>query len=104
MKKLLLIYGLTLIISCKKESPDNSLPSNALSTKLKTHSLSFDKDLKSVNGIKQQYRAVNSKLEATELDSLGLLYECNERSGTVTYFSENGKLTFRSLITKCCSL
>ena len=47
----------------------------------------------SVDDIKQLYADLNDKLESRQLDSVSIKYDCNgERTGTVTYFSENGKL------------
>ncbi|WP_028122389.1 hypothetical protein [Epilithonimonas tenax] len=93
MKKAILVSAVLLIFSCKKgidEKVSNS--SDAITSKVKTHSLSLEKDLSSVNGIKQEYSKVNSQLTAKKLDSAGFNYECNEISGNVVYFSEKGQL------------
>lgn len=93
MKNLTAIFALLSIISCKDEKDKNlSNASNALSTKVKSHSLHINKDLKSINGIKQEYSLVNADLVAKKLDSAGFKYECNEISGNVVYYSENGTL------------
>lgn len=95
MKKVLLISGLLLIFSCKKENEqktgNNSNPSDSLN--LKTNdSLDLKNDLSTVDGIKKEYNLLNSKLIAKKLDSVGFRYECEERSGNVVYYSENGTL------------
>jgi len=47
----------------------------------------------SVLQIRQRFAVINDKLQRTQLDSISFKYDCNEeRSGTVTYFSEQGKL------------
>jgi hypothetical protein len=46
-----------------------------------------------VEQIKQHYADINAKLQGGLLDSVAYKYDCNgERSGTVTYFSNHGKL------------
>lgn|GEM_PF-314899 len=93
MRNVFLICGLVLIFSCKNEKDkDGSVSSNAISTKVKSHSLSLGKDLSSVNGIRQEYQLVNSQLSEKKLDSVGFKYECDEISGNVVYYSENGTL------------
>ena len=86
---MLLISGLFLIFSCKKDI-ENKV--SDLSSKVKSHSLDLDKNLNSVDGIKQEYNLVNSQLLAKKLDSIGFEYECEEMSGNVVYYSEKGKL------------
>ena len=47
----------------------------------------------SVEQIKQRFAFINTKLQDGLLDSIAYKYDCNgERSGTVTYFTDNGKL------------
>jgi len=47
----------------------------------------------SVLQIKQRYAVITDKLHRDQLDSISFKYDCNqERSGTVTYFSDQGKL------------
>lgn len=96
MKKVLLISGLLLIFSCKKENEqktvENSNPSDSLNLKSNVDSLHLKNDLSSVDGIKKEYNLLNSKLLAKKLDSVSFKYECEERSGNVVYYSENGIL------------
>lgn len=95
MKKLLLISSLTLIISCKKENdknPENNVSEEISTSKITGDSLQFKNDLNSVDGIKKEYNLVNSKLTAKKLDSVSFNFECEERSGNVVYYSENGTL------------
>lgn len=93
MRNVFLICGLVLIFSCKnKKDKNGSVSSNGISTKVKSHSLSPGKDLNSVNGIRQEYQLVNSKLAEKKLDSVGFKYECDEISGNVVYYSESGTL------------
>ena len=92
MKKLLLISGLVLIISCKKENNktlDDNVSEKISTSKLNEDSLQLKNDLNSVDGIKKEYNLVNSKLTAKKLDSVSFDYECEERSGNVVYYSEN---------------
>lgn len=47
----------------------------------------------SVEQIKQRFANINTKLQGGLLDSIAYKYDCNgERSGTVTYYSDHGKL------------
>lgn len=91
MKNLLLISALIFTISCKDEKDKNvSNSSNAISSKVKSHSLSLENDLSSVDGIKHEYSKVNSQLVEKKLDSVGFKYECDEISGNVVYYSDKG--------------
>lgn len=93
MKNLIVILALLTIFSCKDEKDkDLANTSSAVTTKVKSHSLDLEKDLKSISGIKQEYNLVNAELVAKKLDSVGFKYECNEISGNVIYYSENGTL------------
>lgn len=93
MKNLIVILALLTIFSCKDEKDkDLANTSSAVTTKVKSHSLDLEKDLKSISGIKQEYNLVNAELVAKKLDSVGFKYECNEISGNVVYYSENGTL------------
>jgi len=48
----------------------------------------------SVSEIKEAYAVIFSKLESGLLDSISLKYDCyGERSGTITYFTDGGKLS-----------
>lgn len=95
MKKTLLISSLLLILSCKKENNKTiheSSNSESLSSKTSGDSLKLKKNLNSVEGIKKEYNILNSKLLSKKLDSTSFEYECEERSGNVVYYSENGIL------------
>lgn len=47
----------------------------------------------SIAEIKTAFAATNSKLQEKQLDSIAYKYNCNkERAGTITYFSNKGKL------------
>lgn len=60
---------------------------------INTDLVTVDSTPTSVEQIKQRYAIINDKLKRGLLDSLSFKYDCNkERSGTVTYFSDNGKL------------
>lgn len=93
MKNLLLISALFLVISCKDAKDKNvSNSSIAISSKVKSHSLSLENNLSSVDGIKQEYSKVNSQLVEKKLDSVGFKYECDEISGNVVYYFDKGTL------------
>lgn len=96
MKKLFLISGFIAIISCKKENQqktvENSNPSDSLNIQTNLDSLSLQNDLSSIAGIKKEYDLINSKLTAKKFDSASFKFECEERSGDVVYYSENGIL------------
>lgn len=93
MKNLLLIFALLFVISCKDAKDKNvSNSTNAISSKVKSHSLSLKNNLSSVDGIKQEYSKVNSQLVEKKMDSVGFKYECDEISGNVVYYSDKGVL------------
>ncbi|MGB3183540.1 MAG: hypothetical protein WBB45_19275 [Cyclobacteriaceae bacterium] len=49
--------------------------------------------IESIEDIRAVYAAVQSKYSAGDLDSSSFTYDCyGEKSGTVSYFSENGRL------------
>lgn len=92
MKKALLFSGLLLIFSCKKENDTkvaaNSVSADSLSKRQNLDSLR----LNSVDDIKNEYNKVNSLLIAKKLDSTSFHYECEEKSGTVVFYSDNNNL------------
>ena len=93
MKKLLLICGLSVIFSCQKEiEKKTDVSTDLITSKVNSHSLNLNKDLSTVDGIKQEYNLVNTQLLEKKLDSVGFKYECEEKSGNVVYYSENGNL------------
>ncbi len=96
MKKIFLIPVVLLFFSCKNESDrkphENTSVSDSLNLKTDTETLPAKNDLTSVEGIKKEYNLLNSKLLAKKLDSSGFAYECEENSGNVVYYSENGKV------------
>nr|WP_314490766.1 hypothetical protein [uncultured Chryseobacterium sp.] len=96
MKKFLLLSGIFLIISCKKNNDkklsDKSTLSDSIHLKTVKGSSPAEDDLSYVEGVKKEYNLLNSKLTAKKLDSLNFNYECEERSGNVVYYSENGTL------------
>ncbi len=95
MKNLLLILSLVLIVSCKKENDkpyENDVLKDTSTSKVIEDSLKSNNYLSSVDGIKEEYNLVNSKLTAKKLDSVSFDYECEERSGNVVYYCENGIL------------
>lgn len=96
MKKILLISGLFFVFSCKNETDkrisENTALSDSLSSEVKD-TLFADKDLTSVETIKEEYDRLNAKLKSKQLDSVGFNYDCNnERSGNVVFYSEKGEL------------
>lgn len=47
----------------------------------------------SVSEIKQAFAIINDKLQRALMDSISYKYDCSgERNGTITYYSDNGKL------------
>lgn len=58
-----------------------------------TNSNTVDSNPSTIEDIKQRYAVINDKLQHSLLDSTSFKYDCNqERSGTVTYYSDKGKL------------
>lgn len=93
MKNLIAIFCLFFIASCKNENDKKpSVSTDLITSKVNSHSLNLNKDLSTVDGIKQEYNLVNTQLLEKKLDSVGFKYDCNERSGNVVYYSEKGNL------------
>ncbi|KFC20597.1 hypothetical protein [Chryseobacterium sp. FH1] len=93
MKKLILMCGLSITFSCQKEiDKKTDVSSDLITSKVNSHSLNLNKDLSTVDGIKQEYNLVNAQLLERKLDSVGFKYECAEKSGSVVYYSEKGNL------------
>ena len=93
MKKVFLISGLILIFSCQKKVDDKVTGSvDLIGSKVKSQSLDLTKNLKTVDGIKQEYNLVNAQMTSQKLDSTSFEYACDERSGNVVYYSDKGKL------------
>ena len=93
MKKVFLISSLILIFSCEKKVDDKVSDSvDLLGSKVKSQSLDIKKNLKTVDGIKQEFNLVNAELTSKKLDSASFEYACDERSGNVVYYSDKGKL------------
>lgn len=95
MKKAFLILSLLLIFSCKKDNDkiaDRNITSDSVGLMAKSDSTKLKKNLNSVDLIKEEYSLVKSKLLAKKLDSTSFDYECDEISGKVVYYSENGIL------------
>lgn len=91
MKNIPILLCLILIFSCKKQSPikTNSASKNESN---KTSEISVKISLQNTDEIKAAYTKINQQINAKKLDSTSLNYECNERSGTVVYYSQNGKI------------
>lgn len=93
MKKIFLISSLFLIFACEKKVDDKVSESvDLLGTKVKSQSLDIKKNLKTVDGIKQEFNLINAQLTSKKLDSASFEYECDERSGNVVYYCDKGKL------------
>ncbi|TKC09945.1 hypothetical protein FA048_06970 [Pedobacter polaris] len=98
MKKIIYLLSCLLLVSCSQEqSPvKNTIPIKTATKDKPVLNNSLNKVVpipKSVVEIKQSYTATINKLKNGVLDSITLKYNCNnERSGTIVYFSENGKL------------
>lgn len=99
MKKLIYLLVYLFFISCQQQKTS----SNKASLKERTgdsksaSSVNSDNVIinpSSISEIKQAYAFTIDKLQNKLLDSVSFKYNCyNERSGTITYFSEKGKLS-----------
>lgn len=96
MKKSILVSCILFVFSCKKEndikSNDRTMVPDSTHLKSNMESVPVKNDLTSVEGIRKEYTLIRSKLAGKKLDSLSFSYECEERSGNVVYYSENGIL------------
>lgn len=96
--KVIMLIGLLFCNSCM----DRSAPGKGQSRKdLAADSLTAssdalklqEKSLRTIPDIQQAYATVSTKLKSGALDSVSFKYSCNnEKSGTVSYFSEKGQL------------
>lgn len=92
MKRVLLLSGIFMMFSCQKQDRKDNKDSVAGDTVAVKDSIPSKRKLTSVEAIKSEYNIINMKLQAKKLDSLSFDYECNEISGNVVYYSENGIL------------
>ncbi len=93
MKFVYSIFCLLIISSCQKKGDDKASESvDLIGSKIKSQSLDMKNNLKTLNGIKQEYNLVNAQLTSKKLDSASFKYECDERSGNVVYYSDQGRL------------
>jgi len=99
MKNLICLFSLVLLISCHQEQKTSvgSKDSGAVDTASKATSGSKLQEAfvtpQSVAEIKEAYAIIVDKMNKGQFDSVSFKYNCQEeRSGTVTYFSENGEL------------
>lgn len=85
-----------LLLSCEKKNmkkiSEDFVSEDSVSLKSKSDPVLFKKDFSSVDAIRRQYNLVNSLLVTKKLDSVTFEYECNETSGNVTYYIQNGIL------------
>ncbi|TCD01197.1 hypothetical protein [Pedobacter psychroterrae] len=97
MKNYIYLLLCILLFSCgqtqnnetKVDADTNSVDSVSVSS----DSVKAQPNPTSVPEIKQAFSLINKKLEQGVLDSVSFKYDCKgERNGTVTYFSEKGKL------------
>lgn len=93
MQKVFFLLTLFFIASCKKDN-DKTNPDNYVINKIQEakDSINLKNNLNSVDKIRKEYNLVNSQLVAKKLDSVSFGYECEERTGNVIYYSENGNL------------
>ncbi|WP_144281633.1 hypothetical protein [Chryseobacterium echinoideorum] len=93
MKNAILSLSLILVFSCEKQTSEkaNSISENE-SNKTSQVSDSSKISLQNIDEIKAEYTKINQEINTKKLDSTSFNYECNERSGTVVYYSQNGKL------------
>lgn len=95
MKKLFFLPAIILLFSCenkKKISPDEESAIDSLKTVITKDSLNSKNSPKTIEEIKTEYAVLNNQLIAKKLDSTSFEYECNEVSGNVVYYTQNGKL------------
>jgi len=93
MKNIPILLCLILIFSCEKQSPiKNNSDSKNESNKTSKISDTAKISLQNTDEIKAEYTKINQQINAKKLDSTSFNYECNERSGIVVYYSQNGKL------------
>ncbi|MEY8760058.1 hypothetical protein [Chryseobacterium tongliaoense] len=96
MKNTLFLLSLVFITSCKNETNKTVDQSSAAADTLisgpqKASSVKENKIL-TVEDIKKEYNILNGELSKGKLDSLGFKYECDERSGEVTFYSDKDGL------------
>ena len=81
-------------LSCGPRRDNNETILDTSSVPSDADSVAAIKNPASIEDIKQLYAEVNHKWQGGKLDSISIKYDCSgERTGTVTYFSENGKLS-----------
>ncbi|RAU82570.1 hypothetical protein [Pontibacter arcticus] len=97
MKIILYLAILLLLFSCNENTAltDAETAENEPATGVTSpgHTSGALPEIKSEEAIKAAYAEVVSKLKSGSMDSTSFGYDCNgEKSGQVTYFSDNGQL------------
>lgn len=89
MKSIFLILTFVFIFSCKKETDKSFVKVRISTDTLPSDPLKDSSKLLSIEEIKKEYQTINNELNKNKLDSISFDYNCSdERSGTVTFFSD----------------
>ncbi|EJL68264.1 hypothetical protein [Chryseobacterium populi] len=92
MKTSLFLLSLVFITSCKNETnktvDQNSAAADTLTFGPTKASSVKENKILTVEDIKKEYGILNGELSKGKLDSLSFKYECDERSGEVTFYSD----------------
>jgi len=98
MKYLFYLFACCILISCQQanKTSDKQDTQQIKTATAPNDLIATDSNItnpSSIAGIKKAFTATNAKLLEKRLDSIAYQYDCNqERAGTITYFTEKGKL------------
>ncbi|WP_147273586.1 hypothetical protein [Pedobacter chinensis] len=97
MKNLIYLFACLFFVACQqKQETSNELPETDGNAKTRSvvQGNSVHSVPSSVAEIKQAYKFTIEQLENKQLDSILIKYDCDhERTGIITYFSHQGKLS-----------
>lgn len=92
MKKILIATSFAMLLACeKKVNSNNTAESQQQKEVVKKDSIK-NKIPSSINEIKAEFSVINNQIIAKKMDSSSFDYECDEISGNVVYYTENGEL------------
>lgn len=93
MKINIAIISLFFMFSCKKENSRTEHPDSKDSLiSVRTKGDVITDTISSVEDVKEEYTRLHILMETKKLDSSSFDYECEERAGTVVFYSEKGNL------------
>lgn len=96
MKKLLILPCFIFLFSCENKKKEKTNIQNSSSDSFqavsKNDSVNGNRIPENIEEIKTEYALISNQLNSKKLDSTSFNYECEERSGSVVFYTSDGKL------------